>query len=147
MASSAAVARQRVRRNDFAFVCHLQRVVSKHLTRCLNFGLNRNGLFVHLDLDIACGGELVKRARKTPSRGVAEAAHMGRGIEHCGNEVIKRRCVAFHGGREGEALALAHHGDAVVAKRARDKNDIARLARSARKRTASGTSPTPAVLM
>ena len=52
--------------------------------------------------------------------------------------MVEGRGVALDAARERQALALAHDGDAVVAQRARDQDDIAGLAVCTAERHARG---------
>ena len=64
-------------------------------------------------------GDLVQRRGQSAAGGVAQHVDVGAGGEHRRHQAVERRGVATQLGAELEALADAHHGDAVHADRRR----------------------------
>lgn len=111
-----------------AFVGHLEHVVAKHFACAAHDVFYGHAVFDNGHIYAALLGEFVKRRRQAAACGVAEAARVGGGFKHAGNQVVKRCCIGFDFCAERKVFALAHDADAVVAQGAAYQNGVARLA-------------------
>ena len=106
----------------------MQRIVAEHVAGAANGIAHGHRFLVDLEIDLRLVCQLVQRGCQPATRGIAEATHIGRSLQHVGDQVVQRRRIAFNVGGERQRFAATHDGDAMVAKRSAHDHLVARLA-------------------
>ena len=92
--------------------------------------------------------DFIQRRRQAAAGGIAhQADRRAGGFDHDRDKIMQRRGVGQHLRFKRKILPLRHDGDAVIADRARQQNDVAGARPVARKIKPAGTTPTQAVEM
>ena len=82
--------------------------------------------------------QFVQRGSQAATRGIAEAAGIGRRGDNLGNKVVQRRRIGLDIGVEGKLFAATHDGNAVIAHSAGNQDLVAWFAVGAGKAYAFG---------
>ena len=88
---AAAQHRHPVGRNkceQFAFVCHIERIEAKNFTRAFDFFADRNLRFLQSNPDLGLLGDFTQGTRQSAPRGIPQDMNVWRDIQHASTKPL-----------------------------------------------------------